>query len=115
MSRRQLQPSRKHSPVATRRSIDSSNRFARGTRADRTRSRRPRYAGSRYSSAAGNAFSVTPVRGFPRQAAGADPLVSPIEIFPQDLADLLEFQQTLTDTSRLGPVWDDCADLYQPR
>jgi cytochrome c peroxidase len=38
----------------------------------------------------------------------ADPLVSTIEVFPQDTADLVAFLQTLTDTSRLDTVWDDC-------
>jgi len=55
------------------------------------------------------------LRSHARQDARADPLVSSIEIFPQDLDDLLAFLQTLTDTSRLETVWDDCADLYQPR
>ncbi len=55
------------------------------------------------------------LRRHARQDARADPLVSSIQIFPQDLDDLLAFLQTLTDTSRLQTVWDDCVDLYQPR
>jgi cytochrome c peroxidase len=39
---------------------------------------------------------------------GADALVHSIEVFPQDVDDLLAFLQTLTDTSRLDTLWDDC-------
>jgi len=39
----------------------------------------------------------------------ADPLLSSIEVFAEDVDDLVAFLETLTDTSRLETVWDDCS------
>jgi cytochrome c peroxidase len=50
----------------------------------------------------------TSLRAQAHQNSRADPLVSSIEIFPQDTEDLLAFLQTMTDTSRLDTVWEDC-------
>ena len=55
------------------------------------------------------------LRSHARQDARADPLVSSIEVSLRDVDDLLAFLQTLTDTSGLETVWEDCADLPQAR
>jgi len=55
------------------------------------------------------------LRTHARQDARADPLTSSIEVSLRDVDDLVAFLQTLTDTSRLETVWEDCADLPQPR
>ncbi|MFI5011004.1 MAG: cytochrome-c peroxidase [Hyphomicrobiales bacterium] len=49
------------------------------------------------------------LRARAREDARADPVVSTIEVFPQDTEDLVAFLQTLTDTSRLNTIWDDCS------
>jgi cytochrome c peroxidase len=49
------------------------------------------------------------LRSHARQDARADPLVSSIEVSLRDVDDLLAFLQTLTDTSGLETVWEDCA------
>jgi cytochrome c peroxidase len=54
------------------------------------------------------------LRSHARQDARADPLVSSIEVFLQDIDDLLAFLHTLTDTSRLETVWEECPDAPQP-
>jgi cytochrome c peroxidase len=54
-------------------------------------------------------YASLPARA--RQDARADPLVGSIEVSLQDIDDLLAFLQTLTDTSRLETVWDQCSDL----
>ncbi len=55
------------------------------------------------------------LRSRARQDARADPLTSSVEVSLQDVDDLVAFLQTLTDTSRLETVWEDCADFPQPR
>ena len=50
-----------------------------------------------------------------RYDARADSLVSSIEISLRDVGDLYAFLQTLTDTSRLETVWEDCGDLPRLR
>ena len=55
------------------------------------------------------------LRSHARQDSHADPVLASIEVFPQDIDDLVAFLHTLTDTSRLETVWDDCADLPQAR
>ncbi len=54
------------------------------------------------------------LRSHARQNARADPLVSSIEVFSQDVDDLLAFLHTLTDTSRLETVWEECPDSRKP-
>lgn len=55
------------------------------------------------------------LRSHAREDARADPLVGSIEVSLRDVDDLLAFLQTLTDTSRLETVWDNCADKRRPR
>jgi cytochrome c peroxidase len=49
------------------------------------------------------------LRADARQDARADPLASSIDVSSGDVDDLVAFLQTLTDTSALETVWDDCA------
>jgi hypothetical protein len=57
----------------------------------------------------GTVGRYAPIRAHARQNARADLLVSSIEVSLRDADDLLAFLQTLTDTSGLETVWEDCA------